>query len=1734
MNKRIIAFAAALAMVFSMLPDEKVGGTIAAKAEEGVRFGDSSSVVENEPQNQQLTVDVGSQTEHTTASDVGILTQEDESTLAYDPLAQIKEQQSQQEFRENADISEKTILFSVREASSDDKGISYLDDSSALCKEYGLSKLEVVIETSVEGTDDCTEVFYKAEVKTDDIWAMIDKLNSDERIVNAEPDYLWESTASVSSYKVSENEYNHATHFPGLGIIDVWNDLFNCGVSAPGTGTVVAVIDTGVDYEHEDLSGSMWHNPGEIPDNHIDDDNNGYVDDVYGYDFVENDNNPMDDHGHGTHVSGIIAMTKNRVGGVGLAYGSKIMAIKAGQATGSFASSDIAKAIKYAADNGADVINMSFGGTGKSYLVEAALRDASHDCVLIAAAGNDGVPTTDAPADFLYKEDFYPAGYSYVLGVMATNNDGEFASFSNWDWATGVNCEYEMAAPGVGIYSTLPGNRYASWSGTSMAAPNVSAAAAILRSKYMDKNQYTSRFIMGQLVSATDDSTSMTDKLGYTHTYPLLNINDSLTETPSPNVVLDGNIYMFDDPEIAPENNGDGIAQPGETIELGVGVFNYWGTAKDVTITIDALSAGNVPNPHVELLTYTVNIGSVGMFTTSDNGFVYEDDKLTGVSNPLRIKIKEGTANDIQIPINFTITCKNGMDNTDMTVYGGGSKYTYTVTVQNGYAISGVIEEDMTLTNDKYWIIQNNVLIPEGVTVTVEPGTQIQFWSADPANPYAASQDVYIQVEGRFIAEGTEEQPIEMFPGKGYENQHVNITGNVDEYSKCDEGIIDDDFSKSYSLLKYVEIINAADKNYVNSVEKGKSFCVTEVDHCRFNYIDNTKMPGWNNRFYYIKTVSNSVFTGIKSKYSNSYPFNLCLFSFNNCQFDNCFNARIKSAAYGSAGFSYHYDQTIINSVFLNNCFSDNSNECFVEYQWYSINDETTVLNNAFLSQIQMKNPEQIRMIDAKTGHQTYDISGNYWGTTDPDLVKIQCYDADWNISLDQLVQEPYLTLEDDMSAIYPFVTEAYLTDKDGNRIDTVNGRQQVSLHVKFNRDMAQDIQPMVTYGGSEPYTDYMPSGDWVGNREWRADFTITPDYEMGRMYIRVKGAAAADDRWLVTGEDSARFFFTVTNTGAQAMTLQGEGLAGENSLSWIQDDYDTLAGYNLYRSTDPDQQGYTRINSSLLSPDELSYTDENVEPSVDYYYYFTVMDTDMHESKASNVVVCTPTESEPPVITHTPITSCTKGDTVVFTASITDNVAVTGATLHYRFKNSAAWGTLNMNNTSGTNYRAQLNAYAAADIEYYITATDGTNTGYFGTQQEPYTISCKYLTSIEITSLPDKLNYTIGEDFDSTGIVVTANYSDNSSVVLDESDYDIYDDDYDSQTVGTYTIYVEYGVEEVEFDVYVTNGSEPTLYTITFNTDGGSNIAPIIQEPGTAVTAPEPPTKEGFAFVGWDTDIPTVMPAQSITITAQWSEVVDISNGTLDIDPITFRYNGKQKTVSDITVTVGTTVLDEDDYDVAGNTGTEAGTYTLTVTGKGKYKGSLSAQWKIANMHRLTTTIGEVTTTTFYEENTTATFKSTGVGGWFINGTLRSIRNTLAFTVLGDSQIEWVEGDYGNAAVVNLSGTDRYFDSETNKWTVEFTMVWSLPEGAQLQEAGIARTYIEVGESIPDKETVYASNSKQISTLKTGNGTYQTYVRMGDISAAKTLCAVAYVRYTVNGQEKLVIADDVFTSAPV
>lgn len=388
-SKKIVALLLCLGLSFQstalsgVLYDENA--VVKASAEESGKTADAESYSgteqsENKAKQPEISADKADKTQH-----------------AYDPISDME---AEQEYRDSTEITPGKVLFSVLSYHAEGEESNYLDDDSDICAEYDLKDVDFILETKAENTaekDGMTpyKTFYEATT-SEDVWATVDKLSDNENILSAEPDFVWEKT-DTTTVAATDEEINAETHFPCMDVTGVWKDCFDpAKKEAPGKGTVVAVIDTGVDYTHKDLADNIWVNEGEIPGNGIDDDGNGYVDDVYGVDFVDGDSDPMDEHGHGTHVAGIIAMTPGNGGGVGVAYGAKIMCVRAGQANGSFASTDIAKAIKYAADNGADVINMSFGGTGRSYLVESALQDAFPSCVLVAAAGNDGLPTNDA------------------------------------------------------------------------------------------------------------------------------------------------------------------------------------------------------------------------------------------------------------------------------------------------------------------------------------------------------------------------------------------------------------------------------------------------------------------------------------------------------------------------------------------------------------------------------------------------------------------------------------------------------------------------------------------------------------------------------------------------------------------------------------------------------------------------------------------------------------------------------------------------------------------------------------------------------------------------------------------------------------------------------------------------------------------------------------------------------------------------------------------------------------------------------------------------------------------------------------------------------------------------------------------------------------------------------------------------------------------------------------------
>lgn len=227
---------------------------------------------------------------------------------------------------------------------------------------------------------------------------------------------------------------------------------------------VVGVIDTGIDYLHEDLAANIWTNPAEVPGNGVDDDGNGYVDDVRGWDFVNNDNDPMDDHWHGTHVAGTIAAVGNNgVGVAGLNWHVKLIPLKFLDQIGTGTTSDAVEAIQYAASFGVRITNNSWGSSSSSKSLERAI--AKSGALFVASAGNTG----GAPG--------YPAALSLqnILSVAATDENDVLATFSSYD-AQSV----DLGAPGVKILSCVTQNKYGHASGTSMAAPHVAGAASLL------------------------------------------------------------------------------------------------------------------------------------------------------------------------------------------------------------------------------------------------------------------------------------------------------------------------------------------------------------------------------------------------------------------------------------------------------------------------------------------------------------------------------------------------------------------------------------------------------------------------------------------------------------------------------------------------------------------------------------------------------------------------------------------------------------------------------------------------------------------------------------------------------------------------------------------------------------------------------------------------------------------------------------------------------------------------------------------------------------------------------------------------------------------------------------------------------------------------------------------------------------------------------------------------------
>lgn len=347
----------------------------------------------------------------------------------------------------------------------------------------------------------------------------VEQYRNDPRVVFVEPNYIVHTNDLFpNDPRFSELWGLHNTAQTG-GVADADVDAPEAWSLGTGGTVLVGVIDTGVDWHHTELAANIYTNPGEIPDNDIDDDANGFVDDVRGWDFYNNDNDPVDDNGHGTHVSGTIAaIGNNGIGVVGVCWSARILPLKFLDEYGYGSTSDAVRAVEYATKMGARLTSNSWGGGGFSTALQSAIQEAGdHGILFIAAAGNSSDDNDIYP--------HYPSSYDLdnVIAVASTDHRDEMSDFSCFGLIS-----VDLGAPGSDVLSTLPNNRYGVYSGTSMATPHVAGAACLV---WAAAPTMTHLEIKNALLSTVDPLPSLAGKMvsgGRLNLYTLLSSLDDI------------------------------------------------------------------------------------------------------------------------------------------------------------------------------------------------------------------------------------------------------------------------------------------------------------------------------------------------------------------------------------------------------------------------------------------------------------------------------------------------------------------------------------------------------------------------------------------------------------------------------------------------------------------------------------------------------------------------------------------------------------------------------------------------------------------------------------------------------------------------------------------------------------------------------------------------------------------------------------------------------------------------------------------------------------------------------------------------------------------------------------------------------------------------------------------------------------------------------------------------------
>lgn len=1100
---------------------------------------------------------------------------------------------------------------------------------------------------------------------------MIEQLSAMPEVEYAEPNRIVSTCAFETNYS-SDPLYSQQWAINAVNLPQLW--------AMPATDSrrpVVAIIDTGVDITHPDLADNIWTNELEANGAELaDDDNNGYYDDVHGWDFVKGTaiiNNGNDLNGHGTHCAGIAAACGNNgLGIVGANPDALIMAVRVLDERGKGDVATYIRGVDYAVAAGADVLSMSFGSYGLPGRAETeALQNASFGAVCVAAAGNDTYSIYDELPD-VGPAISSPGGFECVVGVMSSGRDDSRSGFSNYDPDGAFFSKYQgfynydITAPGEGIISTFPGGGYKELSGTSMSTPLVAGAISrMLQVGGYDKvKEYG---FIGDIAMSRKEGTEVFDAA------KTLSFNESNRET-----TIVYSAIEIDDREFG---DGDGELDAGETVDIYPTLRSVWGQVAN-DIILSASLSDNMSDNACEFINNDVEFG----YHLNSRGSAKS-------KNPIRIKIPD----NINDGYNLSLIIK--VKTTDKDIYSQEVSYP----VCNKVELGGIVDDTLILSPDKSYVLDRNLVVSKNGKLIVRPGTTITIKNDDRHQQKISSEE-YIPDKILFL--GTPDSMIVIKPAGNlatrndfdrfqsatckyvrFENLILSIM-----YSDLDNCILDnctiteadgtriDNSAIINSTLS--ERIASRNINFANgqSSSDAESSNLISVIRTRIGgsgVIRTDKPNYWGSIIE--STVRKNIFDiehptepigNAKIDLSNMLkqpsPFThgliwkVCVnghdaqdelddilpLGIGRHKFEIYFNRKINRdfTPAVSMGLQAPYNKIKVedNGEWRSIALDGYDNRVKWSFEGEASLDSDgffTCENDATIMAIRGKYSEKYSV---KCIPNSYDINNpislHFSGNREmkyPLLPMVWCdtpsSEVSWSTSDKSLATvdaDGYLTLHN----YFDNYVEITATHNGQERKCNIKYSTTDNIGVVPALHISEAYLNPARTGAKYKFTSLLPDDLDEALDVYTAYVTISGKEDIdGLNRISVSGARDNDNFEIPT--ENTRFNVMIQAAGSMSSGFMAETGVGRVKLTWEnpEDNFDDMLGYNMYRYTTrrDEETGKTvsndtiKINERLLDTEE--YVDYDIVPGTTYYYFYKVMRTNFTENSPSKVVAATP-----------------------------------------------------------------------------------------------------------------------------------------------------------------------------------------------------------------------------------------------------------------------------------------------------------------------------------------------------------------------------------------------------------------------------------------------------------------------------------------------------------------------------